>query len=360
VLRLAGATLDAQLVEHRFETLADELDHALGDFARRVDETAEALLDDETGTLKGALAGWLDEVTSTLESTFDEESRTSAIAKLEALLARARTEQVKAVRGLLDPDNDESPLAGWRREIVAAVERQGKAVEAAIADLRERIAVDRAAAEAQRKTAIKGFTFEQQLLEVLGPLVTPLGDVPAHVGNDTGSCGTKVGDVVVTIDPEETPGRDLRYVLEAKDRKLSLAKALAELDDAIANRDAAAGIIVFAGDDLSPVEEPFACFDHKAVVVLDRDTLDPHALRLACLWARWVCLRDERPQVDAIDAERVGSLLEAARTALCGAKTIRGSHTQARKAIEQAGATLDQMTAAVTTALDELEHELDR
>jgi hypothetical protein len=41
VLRLAGATLDSELVEHRFEEMTGELDRSIEDFAKRVDESAE-------------------------------------------------------------------------------------------------------------------------------------------------------------------------------------------------------------------------------------------------------------------------------------------------------------------------------
>ncbi len=89
-LRLAGATLDTQLVEHRFETMTSELGHSITVFARNVDETAEKLLGEENGTLMTALEGWLEDVSSALGATFDESSKTSAIAKLEAVLERAR------------------------------------------------------------------------------------------------------------------------------------------------------------------------------------------------------------------------------------------------------------------------------
>src|SRR5262245_18179511 len=140
-LRLAGATLDTQLVEHRFDAMTSELDRSVETFARSVDATAEKLLGEDSGVLQTALTGWLDEVTATLDSTFDETSKRSAIAKLETVLENARSEQIKSMRRLLDPDNDESPLAAWRRDIVSTVERQGQTLEAAIGDLREQLAI---------------------------------------------------------------------------------------------------------------------------------------------------------------------------------------------------------------------------
>ena len=85
----------------------------------------------------------------------------------------------------------------------------------------------------------------------------------------------------------------MRYVVEAKDKPMTLKKALDELDAAMRNRDAEAGLMVFASQGECPVNEPFQWFDHKALVVLDKDELDACALRLACLWARWTARREE-------------------------------------------------------------------
>jgi hypothetical protein len=68
-------------------------------------------------------------------------------------------------------------------------------------------------------SAVKGFDFEYIVLAKLTPIVTPHEDVPEHVGNEIGDDGTKVGDIVVTINPDETPGRTVRYVVEAKERR---------------------------------------------------------------------------------------------------------------------------------------------
>ena len=109
VLRLANATVDTQVVEHRFEEMTKSLDRSVDELARRIDDSARALLDDENGELTAALRTWLTDVTDALGATFDETSKKSAIAKLEALLESARAEQVAAVRRLLDPENERQP-----------------------------------------------------------------------------------------------------------------------------------------------------------------------------------------------------------------------------------------------------------
>lgn len=357
-LGLAGATLDTQLVEHRFETMTSELGRAVAKFAENVDDTAEKLLGEEGGSLKTALEGWLEDVTSTLDATFDETSKRSAIAKLENVLERARTEQVRSVRALLDPENEESPLADWRREIVKTIEGQGRALDESIGKLREQLAIDEAVAVEAARGTQKGRDFESEVVDRVTEIVRHLEDVPEHTGDVAGSTGGKVGDAVVTVNPAQTPGRSVRYVLEAKDKRMTLKAALAELDAAMENRDAEAGVMVFASQAICPLGDSFQWFDHKAIVVLDRDTLDTHALRLACSWARWTACRESAEACEEIDLARISALIDQARRTLKTATAIRGSHTRAKKAIDDAGRQLDELSGEIDEALDLLEGEI--
>jgi hypothetical protein len=99
--------------------------------------------------------------------------------------------------------------------------------------------------------------------------------------------------------------------------------------------------MVFAGGDACPSTEPFQPFDHKAIVVLDKDELDVSALRLACLWARWTARREESEGSDSIDPARIQMLIDSARVSLKAATVIKGDHTKARTAIDQATQHLD-------------------
>jgi hypothetical protein len=268
------------------------------------------------------------------------------------VLENARAEQITSMRRLLDPDNQESPLSAWRREIVSTVERQGRTLETAIGDLREQLAIDNARHEERELGTQKGRDFEHTVVDHVTEIVRHHEDIVEHTGDQAGSVGSKVGDVVVTTNGQQ------RYVLEVKDRPLSMKAALTELDQAMANRDAGAAVMVFARADQSPVKSPFQWFDSKAVVVLDKDDVDPHALRLACLWARWVVSRRESEACDQLDSERVRTLIEGAHLALKSATTIKGSHTKARKAIDDAGRQLVELVGDLSSFLDELEGEV--
>lgn len=354
VLGLAGSSLDTQLVEHRFGDMAASFERSVEQLAQRVDETSRDLLDEESGDLTTALGQWLGEVQTLLGDTFDESSKRSVIAKLEGVLEKAREEQVSSIRRLLDPDTDGSPLARWRTDIVREVRERGNAVEEVLNDLTTRLGLDDQRAELMARTAVKGFDYEITVFDAVQSIVTPLQDVPVLVGNDLGSVGGKVGDIVVDVDTTHVRGRRPRYVIECKDRALSLKKALDELDVAIANRDADAGIIVFSGEDTSPSKEVFEWFDRRAVVVLDRDDPNPHALRLACLWARWMACRDASEGDESVDLAKVTSLIDDARRSLKTASAIKGSNTRAKKAVDEAGRHLDALISELSGALDEL------
>lgn len=357
-LRVTGATLDGALVERSFDELHEKLGTSVEEFASRVDEKADELLSDEDGQLATALRGWREEVEKLLDETFDEQSKKSAIAKLEQLLEKARAEQTKAVRCLLDPFDQESPLGQWRAAILETVRDRTDRIEQSLADLSKQLGIAEAVAEEHEHVAAKGFDFELVVLGQLEEITAALEDVPEHVGNVAGVTG-KVGDIVVTIDPALTPGRSARYVVEAKDKPMAVKKALDELEAAMLNRDACAGLMVFASQAVSPACEPFQWYDHKALVVLDKTTLDRQALRLACLWARWTACRDEHEQSQQVDVMRVEALIDAARLSLKTAKTIKADHTKARHAIDEGGRHLDALVCDLNARLDEIATELE-
>jgi hypothetical protein len=147
-------------------------------------------------------------------------------------------------------------------------------------------------------------------------------------------------------------------VLEAKARKLPLRKIIAELDEALENREACAAVAVFDSQDHAPTSVPFHIVDeNKAITVFDSDD---GALKLAYMWARWIARRDCGAGAgDAIDAERIRARIEEAQRALGRHSTIRRAHSTAKKAIEQASGEVGALVADVEAALTALEAELD-
>jgi len=290
----------------------------------------------------------------------DDGSRASALSRLDQVLERAGAAQVVELRRLIDPDNELSPLARWRGEIVNELARQGQEIERALTELAKEVAVNRATATAHSRTAIKGAEFEALVGPLLQAIASPRGDIVDPVGKTQGLSGSDLGDYTVTLAAADTGGAGASYVVEAKDKKgMSTRAALTELTRAMANRDALAGIIVFSSD-TCPEPEPVSVFeDDKIIVALDKHNPDPHALRLACLIARWTARRRaSETDADTLDVERLRGLIEAARRALKRTTQIKTQLSAAEKGISGARSQLTDLTTDITTALEELETAL--
>ncbi len=223
----------------------------LDSFTNELDTKTRELLDGEEGALPRSFEEFKVELEQLLDGTFDPDSKRSALAKLEEVMRRVAADQVKAVRGLIDPDNEESPLGRYRTEIVKSVRDETAKVHKAVQELATTLAVDEVRAEMFELTTKKGFTYEDELEHALIGICRPHGDVADRVGGTPGQRGRK-GDFTVTLDPADAAGQDVRYVLEAKNQQLNLRDALKEADAAIANREALAGIVVFAKADQCP------------------------------------------------------------------------------------------------------------
>jgi hypothetical protein len=356
-LMAAQATTDVAVVEKAFGDMTSTFSRDLESFATELDTKTRELLDGEEGALPRSFEEFKTELEQLLDGTFDPDSKRSALAKLEDVMRRAAAEQVKAVRRLIDPDDEQSPLGRYRSEIVKSVREETGKVQKAVQELATSLAVDEVRTEMFELTTKKGFTYEDELEEALVRICQPHGDVAERVGGTPGVRGRK-GDFTVTIDPEDVSGQDVRYVLEAKNQQLNLRDTLREVDAAIANREALAGIVVFAKDEQCPGDAPFQPYGMRALVVHDPNDGDDASLRLACCWARWVVRRSLAASGDTVDLDRIGSLIEDARKSLNTRSTIDRALTTSANKIAEARNHLGTLVAEVEAALASIDGEL--
>jgi hypothetical protein len=274
------------------------------------------------------------------------------LSKLDNTMSTSADRLVRSIKDLLDPAAEGSPLARYRQEVVAEIRQQSEVVTKAVQELSERVAVRRAEADVLELTTAKGLTFEELVHETLIQIAAPFEDVAERVSTVTGSAGSKVGDEVVTINAEDVRGLEACYVLEAKDRRVpSLKKMLDEVGEAMANREAGAGIAVFSSQENAPTGTPFEFFGDKAIVVLDKDDTDRHALELACAWARWVVRRSLPGGTDEVDLERIGASVEEGRRALARISSVRRAHSAAKNKIDEAGGQVEGLVADLDEVL---------
>jgi hypothetical protein len=359
-VRIARVSMDTGIVERAFDRMTGEFDRKVDEAGGRISDVADRLFDDEAGDLRKSLDRCKSELGELLGDAFDPMSKQSILAKVESALQGVADQQLAAFRRTIDPDHEDSPLGRFRREIQTSVREQSGEVLGAVRDLSERLAIRDAEAMVFEKTTAKGFSFEDQVHAVVSRIAAAHADVAEQTGRSKGSQGTQIGDEVVDLDDNDTRGTPGRYVLEIKDRKTGLKAILDELDCAIANREALAGIAVFSRKDLSPVAVPFQYFGNRAIVVFDKNDQDEGALRLACMWARWVVRRQLAERCEAVDGDRVASLIDDVARSLARASKIRSAHSAARNKIDEAGTCLSDLVTEVETSLEGLRQEMNK
>ena len=363
-VRAAGVSVDTEVIDRRFSSMAEQMDRQLDLAVTGMSDAIEKAVAADGGAIPAVLDRHRDTLEAMLGSTFDPDSKTSVLSLMEQMLVDAQHDQVAAVAGLVAVDGDDSPLAKLRvaltRDLREHLREQLEGVRDEVKAVSERIAVNEAVAPVIAITTAKGFTFEDVLHARLETVAGVHGDLAEQTGTVPGVAGTKKGDEVVTLNRDDTHGTEVRFVIEAKSSKLGLRKAYEELDGAIDNRDAAAGIIVFSSAEQAPTTVPFHYSDNRAIVVFDEDGHDDGALRLAYMWARWMARRSlAAAEADQLDLDRIASLIDQARVALGRVKTIRSNHSKAANAIEQAGAEVSRLASEVEVTLAELSAELE-
>jgi len=354
-VRLASTDLETQLVERRFDALAGNFDTTVNKAVSSINEVTSELLDDEHGSIPAVLGQLRSELSKLLDDTFDPDSKSSVIASIDQVLTTATEQMARNIRATFNLDQPDSPLARTKKEMVDTVKDEVRTVLAEVHKMHETVTAASAVAEVSDKLTSKGVSFEELIAAGLGPCATIHSDVVEAVGRTGGSAGTRKGDLLVTLCPEDTAGRPARFVLEAKDQKLSMTKTLAELDAALENHDAVAAIAVFAGENLAPIGVTFWYSGNRAILVYAKADPDGRALRLAYEWARWVCRRTmARDDGPALEVEAVHAAIDRARLALKRHQSIKACHSAIKNKADEARGHVADLVAGVDQAIVEL------
>lgn len=210
------------------------------------------------------------------------------------------------------------------------------------------------------KVAAKGLAYEAELGVALERGFAPHQDVLEATGATTGTADDKVGDFVATLNPKDTGGRALRVVVEAKDRPLSMPKTLAELDAAMLNRGAVAGVIVFRNQRLAPIAgRSLRCLPGNRIIAVwdDNNAGDDLALEVAVQLARTLAMTAERADAKLnrqVLGDRISRLVNIVESADEIQRGIRG----ARKALDSVEGTYRAMRDDALAVLYELQDRL--
>jgi hypothetical protein len=354
-LQDAGVSVNVDVVRREFESLLSQTQAVNERASRTLEETLRQNFADGDGRLprtlerflgdRGALQGFVNEL-------FDPGKRDSAIGRMQELLGRYFDGDASRLATLLDPTRLNSPLHQFRTEITDGFNR-----------LNERLTAMEAAAGARAiersKSAAKGTDYEDQLELELGRIARGAGDLLDRTGTDVGTgLRSKKGDFVLTVDPALTSGIDLRIVLEAKDRPLSMRAARDELREARENRSAAIGIIVFTPAHAPSGIDPFTLVGTDVYCVFDPDAPQPALLEAAVRLARLLALASLRERDAEIDAVAVAGALRGIREAMDATRALKMKLTSISNATKDVWAGLESLNVNVLQKVQLAEQEL--
>jgi len=296
-----------------------------------------------------------------IQGLVDPDSKTSVLALIAEQLMTAIAESDESRWTQLDPDDERSALGRMRsaqsKEILdqrAEFKEKLDEVLHLIHQLQLTQAAEEAADRVFELTTLKGMVYEDVVHLAFSEACAPHSDVIEDVSRSRGASGSMVGDLVIALNPEENAGVVTAAVVEAKTKRMGQRKILAELDAAMANREATAAIAVFSSRQLAPIPSAFVPFGDKAIMVLDDDMPNMELVEVAMAWARYVARRASIPDTASFDHERFTAALGKAIRAAERASTIRRCHTTIRRSADQADAELEELISEVRAAVAEL------
>jgi hypothetical protein len=346
LLALKGSTAveKADYVEKEFGKLSQKLDQRMEKFVKEVGDHLDRVFGEDRGVMRNVLDKYLG-TGGKLEDLFDPDRKNSAIARISAILDQHFKGRDSVLYTLLDPSNPESPLAHLKADLV----------EHYLKEMRDRLIGKELAAKEREKGTAKGREYQESVFAKINEICQPFGDIPNYVADHVGKLPkSKVGDIVVDINPSYTSGSPLRIVIEAKDEyNYNVDKIIKELEVAKGNRDAHVALMAFKPDCCPSICYPLQQYgDDKLICTCGEDEQSDLSLGLAYRLCRIEALRKLRGAVPQIDISRLHSLVTQCLEKLKAISSIKAKVTRWSNDVNQ---DLDNLY----TDLDGLFHELD-
>ncbi len=353
VLSREQAEVNADFVRTEFEKVSREVEGAFSEKARTVAEFLGKRVDDVFAPENGQLA-------KELERLFGAESAVAVQHQLRAVMAEQSARMREDLLKQFSSADAHNPLADFKAGTMAAMKRAAeqqdhnlKTLNDQIAGLKHEVVKLQAerekqlevAAEHARSTA-KGRPYEEAVFDAVDAIAHARGDDCDAVGDVPGTGGRK-GDVLVGVDGAAGPPR-ARIVFEAKNSYVPKNKAVADLEEAMAQRDADYGVWVVPSDELLPGRGPQLreVNGDKLFVVFDPDDGTHVALEVAYALARARTIM-ATADGDGVDAGALRTEVERALAAMDDVRRIKSQLTAAAGGIDSARKILDDMADRV-------------
>jgi hypothetical protein len=354
-LQDAGVTVNVDAVRSEFDRMVRQAEHVNERAAAALEQTLRANFADDDGRLPRTLEKFLGDrgaLRSMVDELFDETKRDSAIGRIGGMLERYFDGDASKLAHLLDPTRLNSPMHQFRQEIAAGfrgLEERLIAIEAAAA----------ARGAERARSAAKGADFEELLESMLGEIARGAGDLLDRTALEAGSVlKSKKGDFVLTVDARVARGCDLKVVIEAKDRPMSMRAMRDELREARENRGAAVAVAVFTPAHAPTGIAPFAVVAGDVYCVIDPEAPESATLEAAIRLARLLGLASLAEREVDVDAEAIGTALTAIREQLEVVRQLKTQLTSISNATKAVWAGLDTMRSNILARVTEAESEI--
>lgn len=354
-LQDAGVTVNVDAVRTEFERMVRQAEQVNERAAQTLEQTLRTNFADDDGRLPRTLERFLGDrgaLRSMVDELFDETKRDSAIGRIGGMLERYFDGDASKLAHLLDPTRLNSPMHQFRLEIAAGFK-----------GLEERLVAIEAAAAARgaerARSAAKGADFEDLLDSMLGDIARGAGDLLDRTGLEAGAVlKSKKGDFVLTVDARAARGHDLRVVIEAKDRPMSMRAIRDELREARENRGATVALAVFTPAHAPTGVAPFTLLGEDVYCVIDPESPEQANLEAAVRLARLLALASLAEREVEVDAVAIGSALTAIREQLEVVRQLKSQLTSISNATKAVWSGLDTMRSNILARVTEAESEI--
>jgi hypothetical protein len=367
-IEIGARVLDREQAGATVEVLRQDLENASKEVEQRLGQTSEAVVTELRTRLEEAFGPDSGHVTRVLARHFGAESSTAVQHQVRAAVAELLNESREKLFKQFSSADESNPLAAFQRAAVAAIRQSSDQQHAHLREMNGRIGelqlelqklqAEKAkaievAAEHDRSTA-KGRPYEEAVFDAVDAIAAGQGDDCDAVGDLPGVGGRK-GDVLVGIDGCNGPPRG-RIVFEAKNAQVPKKRALAELDEAMAQRDAAYAVWVVPSEDQLPARTQALreVNGDKLFVVYDPEEGSRLSLDVAYSLARARVLM-ARGDADELDASALRAEVERALGAMEDVRRIKQQLTHAANGIEGARAVLEELDRRVRLHLGQID-----
>lgn len=293
-MALGGTTVDVEALNSAVAGLSGDVSRVAGEAAEQIRSAVESATDAESGTVAVAVQRIMDRLAAEVTGLVVgedapvragvERAVKSVVDKALEEVQRSLAAQTTAVRSALASDDPSSPLGAMRHDVLRTVRDSSRELADQIGELRTVIEVQRATAATMERTAVKGNTYQADVIETLEAISLAAGDQLEVTHDSVGAIAKcKTGDAVISLGEAISRERSIRLAVEVKDMTKSPAAWEEELARARANRSAQGAIGIVKGTEHMPGRCRVRVLDRLNILVAYDPATDDEDMLLAAL-----------------------------------------------------------------------------